>query len=153
GNAKVTLSFAAWKEGKVAPATLEVPVVAAGPKAARPVPESSRPAPAKEAAPAEAAAGGADDRVAAAQNRMASANNLKQITRAMHISPDNHTPSPPAAIFRKDGKALLSWRVAILPYIEQDELYKQFKLDEPWDSPHNKKLLDKMPELYAAPGQ
>src|SRR5262249_40828100 len=39
------------------------------------------------------------------------------------------------------------------PYIEQEELYKQFKLDEPWDSPHNKKLLAKMPKVYAAPGQ
>src|SRR5262245_10717321 len=37
------------------------------------------------------------------------------------------------------GKALLSWRVQILPFIEQDELYKQFKLDEPWDSENNKK--------------
>jgi hypothetical protein len=46
-------------------------------------------------------------------------------------------------------KALLSWRVAILPYIEQGDLYKQFKLDEPWDSEHNKKLIDKMPKIYA----
>src|SRR5207237_174394 len=59
---------------------------------------------------------------------------------------------PGPAIYDKDGKALLSWRVAILPYIEQDNLYKQFKLDEPWDSDHNKKLLDTMPAVYAAPG-
>ena len=39
----------------------------------------------------------------------------------------------------------------ILPYIEQDNLYKQFKLDEPWDSEHNKKLIDKMPKVYALP--
>jgi hypothetical protein len=30
----------------------------------------------------------------------------------------------------KDGKPLLSWRVAILPYIGHDELYRQFHLDE-----------------------
>jgi hypothetical protein len=47
-----------------------------------------------------------------------------------------------------DGKPLLSWRVLILPFIEQDELYKQFKLDEPWDSPHNIQLLQKMPQIY-----
>ena len=47
---------------------------------------------------------------------------------------------PPTSC-RKDGKPLLSWRVAILPYIEQDALYKQFHLDEPWDSEHNKKLI------------
>ena len=43
---------------------------------------------------------------------------------------------------------LLSWRVAILPMIEQDNLYRQFKLDEPWDSDHNKKLIDKMPAIF-----
>jgi hypothetical protein len=44
---------------------------------------------------------------------------------------------------------LLSWRVAILPFIEEGPLYKQFKLDEPWDSEHNKKLQEKMPKVYA----
>src|SRR5439155_13938759 len=43
-------------------------------------------------------------------------------------------------------------RVAILPYVEEHELYKQFKLDEPWDSEHNKKLLEKMPKVYAPVG-
>jgi hypothetical protein len=50
------------------------------------------------------------------------------------------------------GKALLSWRVTLLPYLGEDNLYKQFKIDEPWDGPNNKKLLDKMPKVYAAPG-
>jgi len=50
------------------------------------------------------------------------------------------------------GKALLSWRVALLPYLDQDSLYKQFRLDQPWDSPHNKALLAKMPAVYAPPG-
>jgi hypothetical protein len=39
--------------------------------------------------------------------------------------------------------------VALLPYIEQEALYKQFKLDEPWDSANNKKLIEKMPKTYA----
>jgi hypothetical protein len=56
---------------------------------------------------------------------------------------------PPAMV--KQGKALLSWRVALLPFIGEDQLYKQFKLDEPWDSPHNKKLLTKIPKIYADP--
>jgi hypothetical protein len=43
---------------------------------------------------------------------------------------------------------LLSWRVAILPYLEEQKLYQEFKLDEPWDSDHNKKLLEKMPAVY-----
>ena len=49
----------------------------------------------------------------------------------------------------KDGKAILSWRVAILPFIEEDVLVRQVKMDEPWDGPTNKKLLDKLPKLYA----
>jgi hypothetical protein len=48
----------------------------------------------------------------------------------------------------KDNTPLLSWRVQILPYIKQDELYKQFKLDEPWDSPNNKKLIERIPSIY-----
>src|SRR5439155_1388856 len=58
---------------------------------------------------------------------------------------------PAAAVYDKDGKAILSWRVLILPYIEQDRLYRKFRLNEPWDSPHNKKLLEMMPKTYAAP--
>lgn len=57
----------------------------------------------------------------------------------------------PGNVETKDGKPLLSWRVAILPYMEPDEakLYKAFKLDEPWDSAHNKALVAKMPKIYA----
>ncbi|MBX7105393.1 MAG: DUF1559 domain-containing protein [Gemmataceae bacterium] len=76
-------------------------------------------------------------------------NNLKQLALAMHnyASAYNHFPT---AIFSKDGKKpLLSWRVALLPYMEQDALYKQFKLDEPWDSDANKPLLAKMPKVFA----
>jgi hypothetical protein len=52
----------------------------------------------------------------------------------------------------KKGKALLSWRVALLPYLDQNNLFNQFHLDEPWDSAHNKKLLSKMPKVFAPPG-
>jgi hypothetical protein len=66
---------------------------------------------------------------------------------------DTYKRFPPAAICDKQtGKPLLSWRVAILPYIEQVSLYKQFKLDEPWDSPHNKKLAEMVVPIYAPPG-
>jgi hypothetical protein len=59
---------------------------------------------------------------------------------------------PAAAIYDKEGRPLLSWRVAVLPYLEKGELYKQFHLDEPWDSPHNKTLIDKMPGEYMGVG-
>jgi Protein of unknown function (DUF1559) len=77
-----------------------------------------------------------------------SSNNLKQIALAFHSFHDTNGVLP-ANQMSKDKKPLLSWRVQILPYIEHDELYKQFKLDEPWDSTHNKKLIDKIPGIYA----
>jgi RNA polymerase sigma factor (sigma-70 family) len=90
-------------------------------------------------------------RIAAARAR--SVTNLKQIGLAMHNYADAHdTAFPPAAICDDDGKPLLSWRVAILPYLDQEALYKQFRLNEPWDSAHNKALIAKMPKVYAPVG-
>jgi hypothetical protein len=86
-----------------------------------------------------------------ASARLQSQNNMKQIGLALHNYHDQNGIFPAAAIVDKKGKALLSWRVAILPFIEQENLYRQFKLDEPWDSEHNKKLIDKMPRTYALP--
>jgi hypothetical protein len=76
-----------------------------------------------------------------------SSNNLKQIALAFHNYHDTNGVMPTNQ-FSKAGKPLLSWRVQILPYIEQDQLYKQFKMDEPWDSEHNVKLVDKIPDLF-----
>jgi hypothetical protein len=87
-----------------------------------------------------------------AADRMLGGSNLRQCVIAMHNYHVDYQKLPPSAIVSKDGKPLLSWRVAILPYIEQDNLYRQFKLDEPWDSDHNKKLLAQMPKIYASPG-
>jgi prepilin-type processing-associated H-X9-DG protein len=86
-----------------------------------------------------------------ASARARSSNNLKQIGLALHNYHDKYGAFPPAAIVDKKGKALLSWRVAILPFIEQDNLYKQFKLDEPWDSEHNIKLSKKLVKVYSLP--
>ena len=57
---------------------------------------------------------------------------------------------PPTALADPKGKRLLSWRVAILPYLGEQNLYNQFKLDEPWDNDNNKKLLAQMPAVYGA---
>jgi hypothetical protein len=79
-------------------------------------------------------------------------NNLRQIALAMHrYVTAMGIRFPPQAAYDKNGKPMLSWRVLLLPYMDQADLYKQFRLDEPWDSEHNKKLLPKMPKLYAAP--
>ena len=64
---------------------------------------------------------------------------------------DEHGSLPPAIVHGKDGQPLYSWRVLLLPYVEEDELYAQFHLDEPWDSEHNLPLLSRMPHTYKAP--
>ena len=84
--------------------------------------------------------------------RKTALNNLKQIGLAMHNYHAVYNGFPAAAICdKKTGKPLLSWRVSILPYIEQEALYKQFKMDEPWDSEHNLKLAKNMPNVYFHP--
>jgi hypothetical protein len=85
-----------------------------------------------------------------ARNRAGSRGNLKVIGLAFHNHLDTHNRFP-ADLLDKKGKAILSWRVALLPYIEQNDLYKQFKVDEPWDSKHNLALLDKMPKTFQCP--
>jgi hypothetical protein len=91
--------------------------------------------------------------------RMSDSNNLKQMSLATLNYDDTygHLPGsvPPPDKFGKagigKGKPQLSWRVEILPFIERDDLYNQFHLDEPWDSPHNKQLIPRMPKTYAHP--
>jgi hypothetical protein len=79
-------------------------------------------------------------------------NNLKQIGLAMHNYHDVNNRLPAAAVYSKDGKALLSWRVLLLPYLEQAALTKEIKMDEPWDSANNKKVLAKMPAVFGPAG-
>jgi hypothetical protein len=80
------------------------------------------------------------------------ANNLKQITLAFHGYNDNFRTLPPAVVYDANGRPLYSWRVLLLPYLEQMTLYKQFRLDEPWDSPNNIRFVQMMPPVYAHSG-
>jgi hypothetical protein len=77
--------------------------------------------------------------------------NLRQIGLALHTYHDVHGKFPPQANHDAQGKPLLSWRVHILPYLGDEKLYKEFHLDEPWDSEHNKKLIARMPAVYRCP--
>lgn len=83
--------------------------------------------------------------------RKQSVNNLKHIGLAMHNFYDAYKRLPAIGTFDATGKPLLSWRVHILPYVEQKKLYDQFRRDEPWDSEHNRKLIAKMPEIFRCP--
>jgi type II secretory pathway pseudopilin PulG len=91
-------------------------------------------------------------RVREAAARVQTSNNLKQIGLAMHNyhGVNGHFPLP--ALKTRDGRPGLSWRVAILPYIEQESLYRQFKLDEPWDSPANRQAARFMPKPFLSVG-
>lgn len=78
---------------------------------------------------------------------------LARIGVELHRYHDAHGKKlPDPAIRGKDGRPLLSWRVALLPLLGEEELYRQFKLDEPWDSPANRPLLAKMPAVFAPLG-
>jgi DNA-directed RNA polymerase subunit RPC12/RpoP len=84
------------------------------------------------------------------RSRQISSNNMKQIGLAFHNC-EAVFGGMPAGIYDSSGKIGLSWRVAILPFVEQESLYKQFKLNEPWDSENNKKLIPQMPKIFAPP--
>ncbi len=86
-----------------------------------------------------------------AARRMSASNNLKQIGLAFHNYHSAYKKLPPVAILDDNDKPLLSWRVAILPFIEEQALYEKFHLDEPWDSDHNIKLLKEMPVVFMDP--
>src|SRR5690606_33504900 len=72
-------------------------------------------------------------------------NNLKQMGLAMHNYHDSKGQFPAG------DQGGLSWRVHLLPLLGHEELYRQFKLDEPWDSAHNKPLIEKRPDVYWHP--
>jgi hypothetical protein len=83
--------------------------------------------------------------------RAISSNNLKQIGLALYSAgSDRGAALPRSTISGQDGKPLLSWRVAILPLFDYD-LFKRFHLNEPWDSPHNRALVERMPKVFAPP--
>jgi hypothetical protein len=84
--------------------------------------------------------------------RIQSLHNVKMLANAMLDYQKAHGTLPPAAVNSPDGKGLLSWRVLVLPQLGYDSLYRQFKLDQPWDSPHNLALLENMPTCYTKPG-
>jgi hypothetical protein len=86
-----------------------------------------------------------------AARRAQCTNNLKQIALAMFNYQQTYGAFPPCWTVNPEGKPLLSWRVLLLPYLDQDELYKKFKLDEPWDGPTNKLLVEQIPVTYRCP--
>jgi len=80
-----------------------------------------------------------------------SAENLRRMGQAMHRFHEQHGHFPPAIVYGPDGKPWHSWRVLILPHLGQQALYDQYRLDEPWDGPHNRQLSVSVPDVYRDP--
>lgn len=78
-------------------------------------------------------------------------NNLKQIIIAMQIHHDQRGDFPPLYITDAQGNRLHSWRVLLLPYMEQGLLFRRIRLNEPWDSEYNRQFHSQMPEFYRCP--
>jgi hypothetical protein len=90
-------------------------------------------------------------RVRESASRARSLKNLSQIVIAMHSYHEAHKSFPAQASYDSKERPLLSWRVHLLPFLGHQALYDRFKLDEPWDSAHNKTLIAKMPAVYHSP--
>ena len=78
-------------------------------------------------------------------------NNLKQIAIAFHCYHAVYNTFPPAYIPDKDGKPMHSWRVLILPFMEQQSLHQQYNFNEPWDSPRNQRVTGTVVPAYKCP--
>ncbi|WP_164100567.1 DUF1559 family PulG-like putative transporter [Candidatus Laterigemmans baculatus] len=85
--------------------------------------------------------------------RRSSADNLKQILLALHNYHNAFEQLPQPASRNAEGQPLLSWRVAILPFVGEAQLYQEFHLNEPWNSEHNAALIPRMPAIFKHPGQ
>lgn len=86
-----------------------------------------------------------------AAGRMQTSNNLKQLALAMFNFESAYRAFPATAGVDDEGKPMLSWRVAVLPFLEEQQLYERFNLDEPWDSENNLALLEEMPDVFKHP--
>jgi hypothetical protein len=74
--------------------------------------------------------------------------NLRRIHLALQQYHQEHGSYPPAYLTDSQGKPTLSWRVLILPQLNEMELYQQLNLTEPWDSPENMSLGRRMPAVF-----
>jgi hypothetical protein len=79
--------------------------------------------------------------------------NMTCIQLAIQAYQDHHHAPLPPSVPDKDGRPAHSWRVMILPFCLQTDLYQQYDFSEPWDGPHNRSLLNRMPALYRCPSR
>jgi type II secretory pathway pseudopilin PulG len=87
-----------------------------------------------------------------AARRVQSQNHLKQIVLALHNYEIAYGEFPPAYFTDENGQPTHSWRVIILPFLEQQQLYNQYDFSQPWDSPANQAVAQSIPPFYRAAG-
>jgi len=80
-------------------------------------------------------------------------NKLKAIVLAMHEYHDEHGSFPPAYLADEEGTPIHSWRVLLLPYLDEDWLYEEYDFEEPWDGPNNMALADLISDVYRCPSE
>jgi hypothetical protein len=78
-------------------------------------------------------------------------NNLKMLGLAMYSYHDVNQHFPQSVVIGPDGKTPHSWRVELLPLLNAAALYQQYRMNEPWDSPANKQVLEQMPGVFRSP--
>lgn len=86
-----------------------------------------------------------------AARRSRSKNNIKRIMLALHNYHFDHKRFPPANVMGPDGKTPHSWRVELLPYLDQQALYDKYRMNEPWDSEHNRKVAETIVPVFNNP--
>lgn len=87
----------------------------------------------------------------AAARRSQCRNNLKQIGLALHNYHDAYGCFPPVCVEDAEGRPMHSWRVLILPYMDEEDLYDRYDFGEPWNGPNNRILSQKIPRIYQCP--
>jgi hypothetical protein len=80
-------------------------------------------------------------------------NNLKQIGLALHSYHDAYGCLPPAFVADSNGRPMHSWRVLLLPFLENPDVYEQYRFDEPWDGPNNRQLHDTIVGVFNCPSE
>lgn len=86
------------------------------------------------------------------RDRQACMSNLQRIAKALNEYAAVHSTYPSPVVYGPKGRPLYSWRVLILPYLDEEVLYSRFKLDEPWDSLANSSFVPLCPNVYISPG-
>ncbi|GAB5404037.1 MAG: hypothetical protein Aurels2KO_22680 [Aureliella sp.] len=78
-------------------------------------------------------------------------NNMKKLALAVLNYESAHGRFPPPYIPDDNGMPMHSWRVLVLPFVEETALYERYDFTKPWNHPDNLKLADEMPTVFSCP--